>query len=270
MPAFFELPVPKSWRCIDFISDLHLSETMPRTFDAWAAHLRSTPADAVFILGDLFELWVGDDMRSRSFERACANELADASSRRVVAFMVGNRDFLVGPTLLRETGMVGLPDPTVLVAWDQRVLLSHGDMLCLADTDYQRFRAQVRGADWQADFLARPLADRLKIAADIRRASSQRRRFDGDSNTDVDTSTAVHWMHSMGTPEMVHGHTHKPGSDALAPGFKRHVLSDWDLDSSPSTGTATSTSTSPRAEVLRLSRDGFERLAPGGKRSQAA
>jgi UDP-2,3-diacylglucosamine hydrolase len=255
LPAFYEFEAPKGWRAIDFISDLHLSAALPRTVEAWARHLRETPADAVFILGDLFEVWVGDDARALPFERHCLDILADAASRRQLAFMVGNRDFLVGAAMLRDSGMMGLPDPTVLAAWGQRVLLTHGDALCLADTAYQAFRREVRGDRWQAEFLARPLAERVAIAAEIRRQSEARRQFDGAPDADVDAGTAVAWMHAMGAAEMVHGHTHRPGSQALAPGFQRHVLSDWDLDGDR-----------PRAEVLRLNRDGFRRLPPAGPR----
>ncbi len=250
LPAFFELQAPSSWQTIDFISDLHLCEAMPRTFEAWAMHLRHTPADAVFMLGDLFELWVGDDMRSLPFEQRCVDVLSEAASRKQLAFMAGNRDFLVGSAMLRACGSMALPDPTVLQGWGQRVLLSHGDALCLDDLPYQAFRREVRSRVWQADFLAKPLAERLAIARDIRRVSASRPRFDGNADIDIDSAEAVRWMHAMGVAELVHGHTHKPGSDLLAPGFKRHVLSDWDLD------------TAQRAEILRLGRDGFARVAP--------
>ncbi len=251
-PAFFELAAPPSWRAVDFISDLHLSEALPRTFEAFARHLQRTPADAVFILGDLFEVWVGDDARGRPFEHQCVDVLAEASSRRQLGFMAGNRDFLVGYELLRDTGMTGLPDPTLLVAWGQRVLLTHGDALCLEDAPYQAFRTQVRSPAWQAEFLAKPLDERLRIAADLRRASRDRQRFDGDLQVDVEPAEAVRWLHAMGAAELVHGHTHRPGSNLLAPGFKRHVLSDWDLDDPAA----------PRAEVLRLTRQGFARMPP--------
>ncbi|MBK7459251.1 MAG: UDP-2,3-diacylglucosamine diphosphatase [Betaproteobacteria bacterium] len=250
LPAFFEYAAPRDWKAIDFISDLHLCEALPRTFDAWAAHLRHTPADAVFILGDLFEVWVGDDARTLPFERRCAEVMAEAASHRSLAFMAGNRDFLLGTAMLRVTGMMGLPDPTVLDAWGQRVLLSHGDELCLDDRPYQAFRAEVRSNTWQQQFLAKPLPQRLAVAAEIRRESGARRRFDGDASADIDAAAAVRWMHAMGAAELVHGHTHRPGSNALAPGFKRHVLSDWDLDQGR------------RAEVLRLTRSGFQRVAP--------
>lgn len=250
LPPFFELAAPTAWRTLDFVSDLHLCEAMPRTFDAFARYLGRTQADAVFILGDLFELWVGDDLRSRPFEQACVNLLAQAASHRQMAFMAGNRDFLLGTAMLRDCGLMGLPDPTVLCAWGQRVLLSHGDALCLADRPYQAFRAEVRSAGWQQPFLAQPLAQRLQVAAGIRQASQSRRAFDGDAMTDLDESETVRWMHAMGTAEMIHGHTHRPGSNSLAPGYKRHVLSDWDLDHAQ------------RGEVLRLTRNGLQRLPP--------
>ncbi len=250
LPTFFEVGAPPHWRAIDFISDLHLCASMPRTFDAWAAHMASTPADAVFILGDLFEVWVGDDSRSSRFERRCVEVMAQAAARLQLAVMVGNRDFLLGSAMLRDCGAMGLPDPTVLTAWGQRILLSHGDELCTADLPYQAFRREVRSPAWQASFLARPLDERVQAAVQMRRASQARQRFDGDRDADVDAGQAVQWMHASGAAELVHGHTHRPGSNALAPGFKRHVLSDWDLDSAH------------RAEVLRLGRDGFERLPP--------
>ena len=250
LPAFFELQAPQGWRAVDFISDLHLSDCMPRTFEAFARHLRHTPADAVFILGDLFEVWVGDDERERAFERQCVDVMADAASHRQLGFMVGNRDFLLGAAMLRACGTMALPDPTLFTAWGQPLLLTHGDALCLDDAPYQAFRREVRSAAWQASFLAKPLPERLAMAAGMRRASEQRRRFDGAADSDIDTAEAVRWLHAMGAAELIHGHTHRPGSGTLAPGFKRHVLSDWDLDHGQ------------RAEVLRLTREGFVRLPP--------
>jgi UDP-2,3-diacylglucosamine hydrolase len=248
--AFFEFTAPASWRRIDFISDLHLSEALPRTFDAWAAHLHHTPADAVFMLGDLFELWVGDDMRQRPFEQRCVQVLAEAARHRQLAFMVGNRDFLLGSAMLCDCGLQGLADPTLLLAWGQSLLLSHGDALCLGDKPYQAFRAEVRSLQWQAHFLAKPLAERLAIAAQIRSASQARRQFDGDGSADVDAEEALRWLRAAGAAELVHGHTHRPADHTLAPGFTRRVLSDWDLDHGD------------RAEVLCLTRAGFERLPP--------
>jgi len=256
LPAYFEIQAAAHWRAVDFISDLHLCDNMPQTFRAWEQYLLTTRADAVFILGDLFDVWVGDDLMSRPFESRCVEVLAETSSRKQVALMVGNRDFLIGSAMLKASGCSGLPDPTALVAWGQRVLLSHGDALCLSDIAYQAFRTEVRSAAWQQRFLQRSLAERSAIAAEIRAVSQARHRFDSDGDADADPAEAVRWMHTMGTAELVHGHTHRPGSNTIAPSFKRHVLSDWDLDTVGKTGTA------QRAEVLRLSRDGFQRLSP--------
>ena len=251
LPAFWELRAPESWACIDFISDLHLAEDTPRSFDAWSEHLRSTTADAVFILGDLFEVWVGDDSRQASFEARCAEVLADAASIRTVAFMAGNRDFLVGGEMLKACGVMALPDPTVLIAFGERLLLSHGDALCVDDVEYQQFRRLVRSPDWQRDFLSRPLAERRELARHMRARSEQRKAGQATEQWfDVDGASAVRWMHEAGTPTLVHGHTHRPGSEAMAPGFIRHVLSDWDLDHAT------------RAEVLRWRRSGLSRCAP--------
>lgn len=253
MQRAFELKAPERWRAIDFVSDLHLSESMPRTFEAWRAHLLGTPADAVFILGDLFEVWVGDDARLAGFARMAVDALAEASTRRALGIMVGNRDFLLGAAMLRDCGAAGLLDPTLLSAWGQRVVLTHGDALCLADEPYQKLRRLFRSPEWQGEFLAKPLAERQRFAAEVRaRSAAQgaRNGLDGDESVDVDAGAAVALMHSLGAAEMVHGHTHRPGSNDLGPGFKRHVLSDWDLDAGE------------RAQVLRLTRDGFQRVSP--------
>ena len=258
LPTFWELRAPEGWTDIDFISDLHLAHDTPRTFDAFAAHLQHTVAQAVFILGDLFEVWVGDDARHSGFEARCCNLLAEAASRRSVAFMPGNRDFLVGAEALKECGLMALPDPTVVEAFGERILLVHGDALCLSDVDYQGFRRSVRSEAWQRDFLARPLAERRLLARQIR-DESQRLKLtkSADEWFDVDTATAVRWMHEAGTPTLIHGHTHRPATQAMAPGFMRWVLSDWDLDH----GDAAATNAS-RAEVLRWRRSGLMRLPP--------
>ena len=251
LPSLYELEADAAWRAIEFISDLHLSEQQPRTTAAWARYLAQSTADAIYILGDLFEVWIGDDARQPGrFEHQAAEVLAEAASRRQMGFMAGNRDFLVGAEMLTFCGLAALPDPTLLSAWGQRVLLTHGDALCLADEAYQAFRRQVRSEAWRTDFLAQPLATRERLARQMRDASqaNQRGRVPADWS-DVDAAAAVAWLHAAGSRDMVHGHTHRPGSEALAPGYTRHVLSDWDGDAEP-----------PRAQVLRLTRDGFARI----------
>ena len=247
-----ELVAPPAWRGIDFISDLHLADDTPLGFVAWRDYMLHTNADAVFILGDLFEAWVGDDARHEGFEARGAAVLTEAASRRSIAFMVGNRDFLLGDEMLAACGVLALSDPTVLSAFGERVLLSHGDAWCIADVDYQQFRRQVRDPAWQAQVLARPLAERRALARSIRSESARKAAEHRGEWFDVDTSTALRWMTAADTPTLVHGHTHRPATESLAPGFTRHVLSDWELDH----GTA------PRAQVLRW-RDGrWARLPP--------
>ena len=252
MPTIHQWRAPEDWRAIDFISDQHLAENTPRTIDAFAAHLRGTDADAVIILGDLFEVWVGDDARHFGFEADCVQVLADASAKRVMAFMAGNRDFLVGADMLLACGVKHLPDPTLLSAFGRDVLLTHGDELCLSDVGYQQFRALVRSADWQRDFLARPLVERRSLARAYREESQQHKMAQG-TWVDVDKPAAVAWLEAAGSTCMVHGHTHRPADETMAPGFVRHVLSDWDLDHAG--GPA-------RAEVLRWQPSGLSRIAP--------
>ncbi|HZY15391.1 MAG TPA: UDP-2,3-diacylglucosamine diphosphatase, partial [Ramlibacter sp.] len=154
-PAAQDLRASPAWRSIDCISDLHLQPAGPATFAAWRRYMEATPADAVFILGDLFEAWVGDDAAQQpGFEADCAGVLQAAARRIPVYFLAGNRDFLVGPGLAQATGLKLLHDPTVLAFGAQRWLLSHGDALCVDDHAYQAFRAQVRAAGWQQAFLA--------------------------------------------------------------------------------------------------------------------
>ncbi len=269
LPSFHPLHAPAAWRSIDFISDLHLQESEPANFLAWRRYMQSTAADAVFILGDLFELWVGDDVLTPAangntmarhegldFEERCRRVLYQCAQDKTVYFICGNRDFLVGDAFLKSSGVQGLPDPTALHFGKQIYLLSHGDALCLADTDYQTFRAQVRSNAWQADFLARPLAARLQTARSMRKQSEARKQ-PGGPWVDLDPTQTQRWMDASGAHHMVHGHTHEGVDHPIPPtpskdaGQRtRHVLCDWHAEAVP-----------PRAQVLRIS---FE---PGGKPS---
>lgn len=251
VPAAAIVRAPLQWRSIEFISDLHLAPETPRTVEAFRCYLAGTDAHAVFILGDLFEVWVGDDARSDAFEATCVQILAQASARLALYFMSGNRDFLVGAALLEAAGMRPLADPTRLDAFGGAWLLTHGDALCLADVDYQRFRAEVRSESWQRAFLGRPMTERLAIARQLRDAS-QRRKQAGEMEGwgDVDVDAAAAWLRAAGAQTMIHGHTHRPGVSELAPSLVRQVLSDWDFDLDPAR---------PRGEALRLDAAGLVR-----------
>ena len=259
VPRFEELAAPSHWRTVDFISDLHLQASEPATVAAFQHYLATTDADALFILGDLFEVWVGDDAIDEigSFEAQSCAALRAAAKRLPVYFMHGNRDFLAGTAFLSDCGITGLADPTVLVFDGQRWVLSHGDLLCLDDVDYQRFRVQARSAEWQARFLAQPLATRRAQARGIREESEARKQS-GAVYADVDAPAAVTWLQAAGAHTLIHGHTHRPAEHPLAPGLQRVVLSDWDAAALP-----------PRVETLRLSTAGLERLplAPMYERS---
>jgi len=249
-PGAQTLNAPPSWRCIDFISDIHLHDGLPRTTAALQRYLSATPADAIFVLGDLFEAWLGDDMRTEPHEAGCLRMLRQAGQEHELFIMVGNRDFLLGHAFLADCGATALPDPTVLTAFGQRALLIHGDELCLADTDYLRFRTQVRQPAWQQAFLAQPLSSRLAQARQMRAASQQHQQTQAATTgyADVDEACARDWLQAAQATLLIHGHTHRPASEAFA-GGTRHVLSDWDIDHG-----------APRAQVLRWKAEGFQRI----------
>lgn len=248
--AFAEIVAPASWRTVDLLSDLHLQASEVATVAAWQGYLETTPADAVFILGDLFEVWPGDDAADApGFEADCAELLRRASARRPIFFMHGNRDFLVGPAFAARCGMTLIDDPTVLVLHDVRWLLSHGDALCLEDTEYLQFRAQVRDPAWQQALLARPLEERRALARSVRARSEDRKRSPETVWADVDAAAARDWLRRADADTLVHGHTHRPAIHALGDGLRRIVLSDWDAAADP-----------PRAQLLCLSATGARRV----------
>jgi UDP-2,3-diacylglucosamine hydrolase len=242
-----------SWQVVDFISDLHLQASDKATFAAWQQYMRQTPANALFILGDLFEVWVGDDLVTAPddpqarFAAQCQQILQDTSQRMAVFFLHGNRDFLLGQSCASQCGLQLLPDPSVLDFDGQRWLVSHGDALCLDDIEYQQFRQQVRSPAWQAEFLAKPLAERQQIARGLR-DNSEARKSSGANYADVDTHAACDWLRAVQASTLIHGHTHRPADHVLdastQPPMRRLVLSDWDANAQP-----------PRMEVLRLKKD---------------
>ncbi len=249
VPEFAELQAPVNCRTADFISDLHLQVTEPETFEAWRRYMAASPADVVFILGDLFEAWVGDDAAVEpGFAFDCAAVLQAAAAIRPVFFMHGNRDFLVGESFLRGCGITLLADPTVFGFAGQRWLLTHGDALCLDDVDYMKFRALVRSTAWQQDFLAKPLAERRAIAREMR-GESESRKLSAIEYADVDSLFSIAWLAAADAHTMIHGHTHKPADHVLGD-HRRIVLSDWDAMATPA-----------RLQALRLTAAGTQRVA---------
>jgi len=248
LPHFATLEAAAHWQTVDFISDLHLHASQPATVTALAAALAETPAQAVCILGDLFDVWVGDDGpqgtdADAAFEHACLLLLKQVAKRKSLYFMVGNRDFLFGSAAAAQAGLHLLDDPTVLHFGNQRWLLSHGDALCLQDTDYLRFRAQVRSPQWQRDFLQQPLLQRRAIARSLRAQSEARKQTGTMPYADVDSDLAIAWLRAAEADVLIHGHTHRAADHDLGDGLRRIVLSDWDTQAHP-----------PRAQILRLQR----------------
>jgi UDP-2,3-diacylglucosamine hydrolase len=220
-----------------FISDLHLDPARPAITELFGRFVdeRARGADALYILGDLFEAWVGDDDPSETGACVAARLRALREAGVPVFFVRGNRDFLVGADYAARAGMTILPDPAVVMVHDQPVLLMHGDLLCTDDSAYQQFRAQTRDPRWQAQFLAQPLAARLAFAQQAR-AASQARQSDlqqqgtMEAITDVAPATVEATLARYGIPTLVHGHTHRPAVHALAVAgrdCRRIVLGDW-------------------------------------------
>ena len=257
VPPLAKLRARPHWRTVDFISDLHLKAEEPHTFQAWQHYMLHTPADAVFILGDLFEVWVGDDSAlPGSFEDHCGQVLRAAGAAMDVFFMRGNRDFLVSADFLARCGVHDLADPTALSFQQHACLLTHGDLLCTDDVAYQRFRRQVRTPEWQAAFLARPLAERQAMARQMREHSEAHHAAQG-VYAHIDAELARRWLAEAGATTLIHGHTHQPGdhalgTDAAGRPLTQVVLSDWHI-----------TATERRLEVLRLSaQGGLQRVSP--------
>lgn len=222
-----------------FISDLHLDTSRPAITELFLEFLRqdAKDADALYILGDLFEAWVGDDDDS-PLAATVANALRAVSEAGVpVYFIRGNRDFLLGDTYARRAGMRVLPDPAVIDLYGKPALLMHGDLLCSDDTAYQTFRAQTRNPLWQQQFLAQPLAARLALAQQARAASQahQSEMKEGDRTrfetvTDVTPATVDETLRQYGIDRLIHGHTHRPAIHSLGiseRSCQRIVLGDW-------------------------------------------
>jgi UDP-2,3-diacylglucosamine hydrolase len=238
-----------------FVSDLHLDPARPAITALFLRFLReeAMAADALYILGDLFEAWVGDDVGGEPAQAVRAALKAVSASGVPVYFQRGNRDFLAGARFAADTGATLLPDPAVVNLYGEPTLLMHGDLLCTGDTAYQAFRAQVRAPAWQAQFLAQPLAAREAFAAKARAASKEHQKDVGsggamDAITDVDADAVAQTLARYGVRRLIHGHTHRPAIHALDAGgrhARRIVLGDW----------------YEQGSVLRVDADGIELAA---------
>jgi UDP-2,3-diacylglucosamine hydrolase len=220
-----------------FISDLHLDRARSTATRAFLTFLETSAAraEALYILGDLFEAWVGDDDNSPGHHRILMglSHLPEVGIRGYL--LRGNRDFLLGRRFEEMTGWTILGDPAVIDLYGERTLLMHGDLLCTDDVDYQKFRTRVRDAHWQQKFLSKPLFLRRLLAWYARRGSRQQTRKKPTAIMDVNQQTVERTMREQGVRRLIHGHTHRPAihefmlDGALA---KRIVLGDWYMQGS--------------------------------------
>lgn len=217
-----------------FISDLHLCASRPHTTELLLDFLGSTArgARALYVLGDLFEYWAGDDdLDDPHHRQVCAAFHALAESGTPVALIHGNRDFLLGEKFAHAAGMALLNDPFVTEIHGRRVLLTHGDTLCTDDIEYQKFRQQVRDPAWQQAFLAQPLAARKTQIEALRMRSETEKSHKSEAIMDVNQEAVLELLRRYGHPEfLIHGHTHRPGKHVIEDDghtCTRWVLGDW-------------------------------------------
>ena len=216
-----------------FISDLHLDDSRPAVTEAFIRFLReqASCARALYILGDLFEVWVGDDDDSELVAR-CSAAMAELSERGVDCFIQhGNRDFLIGEDFCKATGFTLLEDPAVVELQGEPTLLMHGDLLCIDDHAYMEWRKKCRSAAFQAEFLAQPLEARRAIVVGLRQQSMEANSNKAEDIMDVNDGEVIRYLETHGSQRLIHGHTHRPKTHDIVANTKaaqRWVLGDWE------------------------------------------
>jgi UDP-2,3-diacylglucosamine hydrolase len=216
-----------------FISDLHLSEEQPQITRLFLHFLRhnAQQAEALYILGDLFEYWAGDDDLDAPLHRQVSDALHALSDKGTRIFLMhGNRDLLMGEALAAACGATMLPDPTLIDLYGTPAIVSHGDALCTDDAEYQAFRSQVRNSEWQRHFLAQPLAQRKAFIEKVRAQSEQNKQTKAYDIMDVNPSAVESMLRQHAAPLLIHGHTHRMAEHRLTVDGRsctRWVLGDW-------------------------------------------
>ena len=215
-----------------FISDLHLEAGRPEIGEQFLSFLgdEARDAEALYILGDLFEVWLGDDDPNPYYTsmKVAIRELTDSGVP--VFFMHGNRDFTIGDIFSGETGVEILDDPVIVDLYGQSVLLSHGDALCTDDVQYQQVRAMTRNPEWQAMMLAKSIEERIAFSIQARKDSMAHSNSVSAEIMDVNLEAVVATLRQHGTSIMLHGHTHRPAIHDVDLGNQlatRIVLGDW-------------------------------------------
>lgn len=226
-----------------FVSDVHLSDGDPDTealFFGFLQGLRSRRPGCLFILGDLFEYWPGDDDLGEPLAARVIEQLRMlAGAGMSLYFMAGNRDFLIEEKFAKASGASILADPTVVQLGSRTFLISHGDALCIDDEPYQQYRAMVRSPQWRESFLDKSLAERRSMIAGLRSASELAKKTKSSEMMDVSAQAVADLFRKTKQPLLIHGHTHRPGRhdlqiDGLC--YERWVLPDWDAHTTPPRG----------------------------------
>ncbi len=215
-----------------FISDLHLAADHPHSLAAFQHFIATlaSRAEALYILGDLFEYWAGDDDLLDPFHQQIISALRSLSNTQVF-LMHGNRDLLMGETLAKACGATLLPDPTLITLYGTATLLSHGDALCTGDIEYQHFRSQVQSIDFKQKFLSRSLTERKAYIEQLRQRSTAEKQIKNSAIMDVNDEAVARLLRQHQYPCLIHGHTHRPDRHEHQVDGKlceRWVLGDWD------------------------------------------
>jgi UDP-2,3-diacylglucosamine hydrolase len=215
-----------------FASDLHLDSEAPWAIDAFIAFLQGPArnAEALYLLGDLFEVWVGDDDDNSDNNRTCAALGALTASGVPVYAIHGNRDFLLGESFAARTGVKLLPDPVLVELYGVPTLLSHGDVFCTEDTSYQQLRSIVRQTSWQERFLSLPLDARRQLASAARAGSKAHTERTIPTIMDVNPDAVLCAFRATGARRLIHGHTHRPAihlCEVDGVNSERVVLAPW-------------------------------------------
>lgn len=241
---------------LQFIADLHLDAGRPDTARLFLQYLggRGRDADAIYILGDLFEVWIGDDDETRLSREVASGLKSCVDSGTPVFVLRGNRDFLLGDRFSGSSACTLLDDPARIDLFGQAALLTHGDTLCTDDRDYLAFRHRVRGHGWQQDFLGKPIGERRRIAAELRDASIAAGEFKSGAMMDINHDAVIRVMEDHGVRLLIHGHTH------------RQAVHRYAVDGQPATRIALG-SWDSGGTVLEYTPEGyrFEKLAAPGR-----
>ncbi len=214
-----------------FLSDIHLCESRPSITDAFVSFLNkvTNEVDALYILGDLFEYWIGDDSNQHENVIEALKKLTD---RHIQVFLMhGNRDFLIGSAFEKKTGAVLLNDPILVEIFGKKILLCHGDTLCTDDIEYQSFRDKIRSESWKDEFLKKSLSERVSIANEFRKESELNKKKKSLEIMDVNLDEVNRTLIQFNYPDfLIHGHTHRPNQHSInldGHQIQRIVLGDW-------------------------------------------